>query len=166
MWVLSCVYVWGSPITEMLVWEGGRGFYGPSGIHVSVLARLHPLCLGLIINVNSQSGDARNENFVWVCSFGGSVSPLPYILAGDVPAGWMPAFCLTANFVQSSIQAATCSYGNNRSITEIWRTFNISKWTLSRSPIQLCYLARITPFQPLNTRVQNISCMSYLIRAP
>lgn len=70
------------------------------------------------------------------------MSPPPYfflfdIPAGDVPAGWMPAFCVTASFVPSSIQAATCSNGNNSLIIESLRVFNISKPALSRSPIQL-----------------------------
>lgn len=160
------VRVWGSPITEMLVWEDGRGFYGPSGIHVSILAGLHPLCLGHIIHVNSQSRDAGNKIFcfnefaVWVGLW--ALYLVFVVVAGEVPAGWMPAFCLTANFVQSSIQAAACSYGNNSSTTESWRMFNISKRTLSRSLILLCY---VTAFQPLNTRGQKISCMLYLIRA-
>lgn len=107
MWVLSCVRVcvwcgW-SPITEMLVWDDGGGVYGPSGIHVSIPACLYPLCLGCII-VNLQSINARNKNLVWVCSFGGFVSPLCYlflfdIVAGVAPAGWTPAFWLTTNFV-------------------------------------------------------------------
>lgn len=88
------------------------------------------------------------------------------IVAGEAPAGWMPAFCLTVNSIHPSAQAATCSYDNNSSITVSWRVFDVSEWALSRSPTQLCYSAHIITFHALNARVKNISYMSYLISAP
>ena len=54
------VRVWGSPITRNVGLGGWEGVYGPSGIQVSIPARLHPLCLGHIINANSHSRDAGN----------------------------------------------------------------------------------------------------------
>ena len=89
LYVCVCVPVWGSPIAEMLAGRMGGGFYGPSGIHVSILARLHPLCLGHIINVNSQSREAEirilYEFAVLVVLF------VLFDVVTGVPTGRMPA---------------------------------------------------------------------------
>lgn len=150
--VLFSVYVCvcgGVLYKQNVGWEGRVDFIGQEGFMFQpMLTSL--FCLGHVNNANSQKQRCVKIRILYECAV---------LSESKQPVGCQ-------HFVWQQIQlvqVAAWSSANSCSVPESWRAFSISKWIISHTMMQLCFLHKQVLFSSVSPSSINTHSISLML---
>lgn len=129
-------------------WEGRVDFIGQEGFTFQpMLASL--FCLGHVNNANSQKQRCVKIRILYECAV--------------LSESKQPVGCQHFVWQQiQSVQVAAWSSANSCSVPESWRAFSISKWIISHTMMQLCFLHKQVLFSSVSPSSINSHSISLM----